>query len=125
MPAGGLEVFEPGIRFLDREHFEGLARVAFSHVQGRLGPGPDGPYNRTDTAGLEVPDRSLSERARSRLGNRSLERPAEPWYHSHDLACHRSEAQAGTQDAEQLDGAFTVDVGPVGSGDSENHADLV
>ena len=88
-------------------------------------PGPDGPCNRTDAAGLEVPDRSLSERARSRIGNGSLDRPAEPRHHSHDLACDGSEAQAGAQDAEKLDGALTVDVGPVGPRNSEHHAHLV
>jgi len=94
-------------------------------MSGRLGPGPDGPRNRTDAAGLEVANRSLAERTGSRVGNAALERPAEPGYHSEELAGHRPKAQACTKDSEELDGALAVDVGAVGPGDSKHHADLV
>src|SRR6266540_528948 len=113
-----VEILEPRIRFLDHQQ---LVRLAIAHGEltpcrfqkGRTAPGRNPLRARGEArrrgaargAPLEVLACGLADRLRARVGDRALEGPPGDGNRAQRLSGDRAQAEAGADDAEQLDPA--------------------
>ena len=75
-------------------------------------------------AALEVLDRRPSDRPRARVGDAALDHPAGDRDDVQELARGRAQAEAGAEQAEQLDRPVGADLDPVADAQVQHHAHL-